>query len=262
MTHIGPHNGHRAANDAADPRRAPASGDVGRQVAIRHGRSLSPALLLTAGAWLAVCLATGGASAQDQPGDAARGGQLAEEQCAACHGPTGNPEVEGIPKLAGHFPDYVIDQLVSFVPVDGNPPDRKSDIMEPIAEPLSDQDIKDLAAFYARQPRSPGKARDPGRVGQGEELYMHGNPDGGLPACGSCHRPTGSGTPPFANIAAQDPDYVEQQLTDWMETRGHPGKLMSMIVPHITPDERAALADYIATLPPIWTPVEVPGGPD
>jgi cytochrome c553 len=54
--------------------------------------------------------------------------------------------------------------------------------------------------------------------------------------------------PGFPNLAGQSPDYVEHQLAVWESTRGHRGKLMSLIVPHLRPEQRAPLADYIASL--------------
>ncbi len=189
------------------------------------------------------------------PGDPARGYHIATGNCAACHGLTGNGSAPGMPKLAGQFPDYLIKQLAAFTAKPGEKPGRISPVMAPIAAALSARDKADVASWYAQQYRSREEPRDPVSVAAGKQLFLHGNPAEGLPACASCHRPTGSGIrPDFPNLAAQNPVYVEQQLKTWESVRGHPGKLMSIIVPRLSPDERAPLADYIASLSPVETP--------
>lgn len=189
------------------------------------------------------------------PGDPARGYRIASTNCAACHGLTNDTSNSEIPKLAGQFPDYLIKQLKAFTAKPGEKPSRISPVMEPVAASLSSTDVADVASWYAQQYRSKGPPRDPASVAVGEQLFLHGNSAEGLPACASCHRPTGSGIrPDFPNLAAQNPAYVEHQLAVWENTRGHPGKLMSIIVPRLSPNERAPLADYIASLLPVETP--------
>lgn len=182
-------------------------------------------------------------------GDPARGYKLASEHCMACHGTAGGSSQPGIPRLGEQWPEYLQKQLKAFAAPAGAPNHRANDIMEPIAKALSDQDMADLAAWYAQNWRPSAGPRDAGRVAAGRELFLHGSPADDLPACASCHRPTGTGIrPDFPNLAGQDPDYVEHQLTVWEATRGHRGKLMSLIVPHMRPEQRAPLADFIATL--------------
>lgn len=216
-----------------------------------------PATFLTLAALLASCGPQPADRHPDLPGDPARGYRIASGTCASCHGIEGNPAGSAIPKLAGQFPDYLVKQLKAFAAGQQGKAGRIAPVMGPIATALSPADIDDVASWYAQQYRSEGQPRDAGRVAEGHQLFLHGDPANGLPACASCHRPSGSGIrPDFPNLAAQDPAYVEQQLTVWEQTRGHPGKLMSMIVPHIAASQRAPLADYIASLPPVETPPE------
>jgi cytochrome c553 len=189
------------------------------------------------------------------PGDPARGYRIATGNCAACHGLTGNGSAPGVPKLAGQFPDYLIKQLKAFTAESGEKPSRINPVMAPIAVALSATDKADVASWYAQQYRSKEEPRNPASVAAGKQLFLHGNPAEGLPACASCHRPTGSGIrPDFPNLAAQNPAYVKQQLETWESIRGHPGKLMSIIAPRLAANERGPLADYIASLPPVETP--------
>jgi cytochrome c553 len=88
------------------------------------------------------------------------------------------------------------------------------------------------------------------RLDQGRAVFLEGNPETGLPACVSCHRPDGGGIrPDFPRLAGQQPDYIVAQLSNWQAVRGGKGKLMSMIAPLLQRDEIQAVADYLAQLP-------------
>lgn len=184
-------------------------------------------------------------------GDAGAGKLIVEKTCAACHGLEGDSSASTIPRLAAQYPEYIEKQLLAFKAAPGGKPKRISPTMAPIAAALSAADAANVAAYYASLTPVPASPRDPGRLGLGRSVYMEGDPDHDLPACVSCHRPTGTGIrPDFPRIGGQSADYVEDQLTHWEETRGHRGKLMSMIVPHLQPNERQAVADYVASLRP------------
>lgn len=184
-------------------------------------------------------------------GDAVAGRATAQRVCAACHGLAGTPVLPAAPRLAGQFPEYLQKQLLAFRAGSDGKSKRLSPFMQPIAAALSPKEIADVAAYYADQPAGPGRARDPRRLELGRRIYLEGDPDRDLPACVSCHRPTGTGIrPDFPVVGGQSPEYLDDQLAHWEARRGHPGKLMSLIVPHLAPDERAAVADYIAGLRP------------
>lgn len=88
-------------------------------------------------------LSTAFLSSQALAGDIAAGKAKAAS-CGACHGQagiSGNPEW---PNLAGQKEKYLVSQLEGFR--DGN---RKSDLMAPMAKPLSDDDIANISAYYA-----------------------------------------------------------------------------------------------------------------
>ena len=80
-----------------------------------------------------------------QAGDPAAG-QSKAAACGACHGPTGVSSNPLWPNLAGQKDQYLIKQLKAFR--DGQ---RQDPLMAPMAAALSDQDIEDLAAYYASQ---------------------------------------------------------------------------------------------------------------
>ena len=80
-------------------------------------------------------------------------GRALAEGCAACHGADGVSQMELTPSLAGQPDEFVQWQLVYF-----RSGARKSDVMGPIAQALSNQDIRDLGAYYASL--SPPAARN------------------------------------------------------------------------------------------------------
>lgn len=92
----------------------------------------------------AVAVLLVGANAQ-AAGDAAAGKSKAAS-CGACHGPDGNSTNPLWPKLAGQHAAYLVKQLEAF-----KSGERKDPLMSPMAAGLSEQDMKDLAAYYAAQ---------------------------------------------------------------------------------------------------------------
>ena len=78
-------------------------------------------------------------------GDAAAG-KAKSAVCGACHGPDGNSANPLWPKLAGQHAAYLVKQLKDF-----KSGARKDPVMAPMASPLSDQDMENLAAYFASQ---------------------------------------------------------------------------------------------------------------
>ncbi len=215
------------------------------------GRSAAPAAVLVAALFLAACQPKPAPEPAALAGDAAAGQRIAQKTCAACHGSDGNAVAPNIPKLAGQFPEYLQKQLLAFKSGAEGKPRRSSPVMEPIVASLSQADMADVAAYFSSLALSPAKARSPARLVLGRTVFQEGDPDDDLPACVTCHRALGGGIrPDFPRIGGQNPDYVEDELARWQQIRGHRGKLMSIIAPRLKPEERQAVADYIAELRP------------
>jgi cytochrome c553 len=141
-------------------------------------------------------------------GDAAAGkGQTAV--CSACHGADGNSAVPTFPKLAGQGEKYLYKQLVDIR--DGA---RPVPTMAGQLDGKTNQDLADIAAYYAGQTSSGGQT-DPELLALGESIYRSGIPERKVAACASCHSPTGSGNAPagFPSLAGQHADYIAAQLT-------------------------------------------------
>lgn len=116
--------------------------------------------------------------------------------CGACHGPKGIAIAPNFPNLAGQSATYLYVQLKEFK--QGH---RSDPVMNGQAATLSDEDMHDLAAYYASlAPKSAAKADASTRGGQ---LYLSGDSSKGIPPCQGCHGPAGQG--PLADASAMVP---------------------------------------------------------
>lgn len=187
-----------------------------------------------------------GVNATAVAGDAAAG-EAKSAMCAACHMPDGNSLVGEFPKIAGQHAEYIVKQLAEFKSME-----RKNDIMFGMVAALSEEDMADLAAFYAAQTASPGVAADESKLALGEAIYRGGNMTTGVPACMGCHGPDGAGNAParYPALAGQHVQYTVTQLQAFHNgTRDNdPNKMMRAAATLMTPAEMEAVANYIATL--------------
>jgi cytochrome c553 len=178
-------------------------------------------------------------------GDAAAGKAKAAT-CAGCHGPDGNSTNPEWPKLAGQHPAYVEKQLREF-----KAGRRVNAVMGPMAAPLSDEDIADLAAFFGSQKLRLGVA-DPEQVQLGAQIYRGGNAASGVAACMACHGPSGSGNPAarFPALSGQHAAYVLKALQDYRSgaRQTDPNGMMRNIAERLTDREMKAVAEYVAGL--------------
>jgi cytochrome c553 len=70
-----------------------------------------------------------------------------KEVCQACHGMDGNSPIADNPKLGGQYPDYLAKAMRDY-----QTGLRKNPVMAGFVDKLSNQDIENLAAYYASQP--------------------------------------------------------------------------------------------------------------
>jgi len=196
---------------------------------------------------LALAGVTFAAQAQEIKGDAARGATL-NATCIGCHGITGYqasfPEVYRVPAISGQNDKYIIAALNAY-----KKGDRKHATMRAIVASLSEQDIADLAAYYATHGGAPaastaGKAPGPDVAA----LLAKG-------ACASCHgeqfnKPIDGAYP---KIAGQYPDYLFSALKAY-KVEGNPklgrnNAIMSAQAKQFSNKELKAIADYLGSLP-------------
>jgi cytochrome c553 len=177
----------------------------------------------------------------------AEAGQTKSVTCSACHGLDGNSLNPEWPSLAGQHESYIVKSLQSFK--NGT---RQNVLMSGMALPLADEDMVDLAAYFAAQKRASGVA-DPELVSAGERLYRGGNKETGVPACLACHGPKGLGNPAvgWPAIAGQHAAYSAAQLAAYRsKQRATDGdtQMMRNVSAMLTDDEIKAVASYIQGL--------------
>lgn len=178
-------------------------------------------------------------------GDPAAGKEKSQT-CAACHGADGNSTNPVWPKLAGQHEGYLVKQMLDF-----KSGARENAQMSPMMEPLSKQDIEDLAAYYASQKVKIGKA-DPAAVEIGQKVYRAGNLEAGVPACMACHGPTGRGNPAagYPSLSGQHAEYTRNQLNAFRQDArtNDTNEVMRTIVDRMTDEEISTVSEYLQGL--------------
>lgn len=192
-------------------------------------------------------LAQGPAQADPFTGGSAEAGAARAATCVACHGPNGNSVNPEWPKLAGQHASYLYPSLKAF-----KSGERKAPIMNAQAAPLSDEDMRNLAAYFATQTLQPGVA-SPDAVAAAETLYRAGDAARGLPACAACHGPAGQGNAAagYPRIAGQHAKYAAAVLRQYYrplagQTAPHVNaSMMAAVAAKLTDAEIEALASYL-----------------
>jgi len=195
-------------------------------------------------------LAANNATAFD--GDATAG-KAKSAVCAACHGADGNAPVNIYPKLAGQNAEYLYKQLkdLKLGMTSGGSEGRMDPVMSGMAMALSDQDMKDLSAFYASLNMSEGTTSED-VVDAGTKLYKAGDAERGIPACAACHGPRGNGTSlaGFPKISFQHPEYIKAQLEKFRSgaRNNDQNGMMADISKKLTDQDIEILSKYLGGL--------------
>ena len=179
-------------------------------------------------------------------------GKAKAAACAACHGADGNSAAATFPKLAGQGERYLVKQISDI-----KSGARAAPMMAGQLDNFSEQDIANVAAFYASKTASTGQA-DPALVAKGAAIYRGGIADRNIPACSACHSPTGNGMAAagFPALGGQHADYTAAQLkafraaADGREGRTNDGdaKVMQTVAFKLSDSEIEAVASFIQGL--------------
>lgn len=173
-------------------------------------------------------------------------GQAKAAVCAACHGADGKAILPAYPNLSGQHASYLAKQLTDYR--DG---DRVNALMSGQATNLSDEDIQDLAAYYASLPKHENIASEE-NLTLGEDIYRGGITSAGVAACAACHGPAGMGNPGavWPVISGQSVQYTSDQLKYFRsgERANDPASMMRGVSKRMTDEEIEAVSNYIAGL--------------
>ena len=199
--------------------------------------------------WLTLVLVSSltAAAAGAQEGSI-EGGRTKSATCAACHGVDGNSVTPDWPMLAGQHARYIVRQLRAF-----KEGERTDVTMKPFADMLSEQDMLDVAAYFAAQTPTP-KGADPALVTLGQQIYRGGVPSRGVAACIACHGPDGAGNPlaAYPRISSQHAAYTTKQLNSYAagdrRSDVEVNQMMRNVAELLFEDEIRALASYVQGL--------------
>jgi len=184
----------------------------------------------------------------------ATAGQAKTAMCAGCHGADGNSPAATFPKLAGQGEKYLAKQLGDI-----KAGTRKVLEMTGMLNAFSDQDLADIAAYYASKSIQMAGAKE-ANLERGEALYRGGNMETGVPACTGCHSPSGQGNAPagYPALGGQFSQYTAKQLrafrTGAHEPENDAGrsndnvKVMRGVAANMSDIEIEAVANFIAGL--------------
>lgn len=180
-----------------------------------------------------------------------QGNQQGATACVACHGADGaGNAAAGYPRLSILNAEYLASQLQAF-----KKGQRTNPIMQPIAKALSDDEIKAVSEYYAKQSAAveAPKADNAKALQEGETLATRGAWNETIPACVSCHGPGGNGVGTlFPALAGQHASYIKSQIQAWKDgqRKGDPNALMHSVAKRLTDEQTEAVANYFASLKP------------
>ncbi|WP_316230332.1 c-type cytochrome [Bradyrhizobium sp. SZCCHNR1051] len=166
-------------------------------------------------------------------------GKAKAELCAGCHGENGISQTENIPSLAGQQDQFIQWQLVFF-----RAGTRKNEAMKPIVDQLTNEDIRNLGAYFASlQPAKAPPDNDPDLSAKGAQAAAGRR-------CASCHLDSYAGTKGVARLAGQREEYLVKALHDYKSGQRVGGSQAAMtdVAYPLSDEEITALAHYLAHL--------------
>jgi cytochrome c553 len=158
--------------------------------------------------------------------------------CAGCHGENGKPVDKTIPNIWGQQAGYLYIQLRDF-----KRGDRKSEAMQPIASSFERNDMLAISEYFSKKPWP-----DLGQPRASKDVAQRAQTASGSIGCTSCHLEQFQGDSTVPRLAGQGRDYLAQTMADFRtRARGNnPG--MSDLMIATSPDDLAALAEYLSGL--------------
>lgn len=163
--------------------------------------------------------------------DLAAGEQKAST-CVGCHGPKGKSSNAQWPNLAAQKSTYIVNQLNAYKAGTRNNP-----MMQTMASSLADDDINNLAAYFANQPSV--------SAGGDSTLAKSGQSKAGM--CLGCHGPSAQGNGQFPRLAGQHPAYLARQLKSFKDGARQNGQ-MQAIAGNLSEEDVTELSAYFGSL--------------
>lgn len=192
---------------------------------------------------LNLCLVAGDLAAADQARELDESAKLlAEQVCAACHGPRGQSTFPEIPSLAAQTQVYLAAKLRQFRNQSLRRPERHLDLLG-IAL-IDDATIEALAHYFAQQPPPSPVTRNATAIEAGSKIFSNGIEAEDVPACSVCHGGSAEGFWIVPRLAGQNARYVERQLKEiQLQLRNTP--VMHGMAKNLSLDEIKAVAAFV-----------------
>ena len=172
----------------------------------------------------------------------------AAQVCSICHGLDGNSISPNFPRLAGLLPGYLVTQLENFRSHQRSDPPGFI-YMWGISHKLTDNQIKGLADYFAKQVPKPNAPVATQQMIAGREIFEKGVPAKETPPCITCHGTKAEGVANFPRLAGQHQDYTMKQLLVFQVTEGRPNTPMKQITHLLSNQEMKAVAGYLQAFP-------------
>lgn len=166
-----------------------------------------------------------------------------KKHCARCHGADGLGINKTYASLAGQPPDYLLKQLFNF-----KTGQRRSPIMEPIANGLSARESYLVTEYFSGLPSGRTPSTDQAAIAAGRKLYVEGNPQIGVPNCLSCHGTDARGGGVVARLAGQNPEYLTNQLHKLNDRSRSNDRSMHAAKTQLSAAQISNLATYLSNL--------------
>ncbi len=202
-------------------------------------------LLAAAGAALTFGSLPSGAQGAPTPPQQAP--ELAVGVCGTCHGVDGNSINPMFPRLAGQKAWYIEQQLKEFRAETRGDPYAVA-YMWGMANDLSNATIVALAKYFSSQTPGPGTPHPAAVIDRGRNIYEHGIPSQGVPACAACHGPEALGSSQFPRLAGQHAEYIMKQLQSFQSNMRNVA-IMHGVAQTLHTSQMRAVADYLESLP-------------
>lgn len=201
---------------------------------------------------LTMAVVAGAAMAAQPKADIAKGKEIATNICAACHAADGNSGIAMYPKLSAQHANYIFKQTKDIK--DGKRTTGAAASMAPLVMSLSDQDIANVAAFFATQHPKAGETNPKENPELGARIYRSGIAAKKVPACMSCHGPSGAGMPAggtdivaYPRLGGQHKAYIVQQMQAYQSGQ-RTNTIMNDIAKRMSDEELNAVANFIQGL--------------
>ena len=172
------------------------------------------------------------------------GARIAMQICSGCHGVGGRSESPMFPKLNAQTPEYIEAQLKGFRE-HARGENTARDYMWGMAALLDAAAVKSLADYFSHQAATRGATGDATLMATGQEIFEHGVPDKGVPACASCHGVEAQGAGTFPRLAGQHKEYLLHQIEVFKNgTRGN-APVMSAVAHTLNDEQAKAVVVYL-----------------